>query len=77
MLKPTGPAESRRVIEKDIVIGDRCWIGTNVFIKEGVSIGNDVIIGANSVVVKDVKDKAIIGGVPAKIIRFKNSDEVN
>tara|TARA_B110000495_G_C22780916_1_gene456771 strand:- start:107 stop:625 length:519 start_codon:yes stop_codon:yes gene_type:complete len=69
--KPTGPIETRPIVEKDIVIGDRCWIGTNVFIKEGIVIGNDVVIGANSLVVKDVPDKAIVGGVPAKIIRLK------
>jgi len=54
--------------EKDVLIGDNCWIGANVFIKEGVVLGNDCIIGANSVVTKSFPSKSIIGGVPAKIL---------
>ncbi|WP_202985653.1 acyltransferase [Pedobacter planticolens] len=53
-------------------IGDACWIGAKVFIKEGVKIGNNCIIGANSVVVCDIPDHSICGGIPAKIIRQKN-----
>jgi maltose O-acetyltransferase len=55
-------------IEKDINIGDCCWIGDNVFIKEGVTIGNNVVIGANSVVTKSFEDNVIIAGVPAKVM---------
>lgn len=69
--KPTGFRSERRIIEKNIIIGDRCWIGSNVFIREGVRIGNDVVIGANSVVTKDIPDQSIAAGVPAKIIRKK------
>lgn len=57
-------------IEKDITIGNNCWIGDNVFIREGVTIGNNVIIGANSVVTKSFDDYVIIAGVPAKIISY-------
>src|SRR5688572_8603638 len=56
---------------KDIYIGDYVWIGVNVFINPGVRIGNNAIIGANSVVTKDVPDYAIMGGAPAKLIRMK------
>ena len=68
----TGPMDERPLIEKDIIIENNVWIGTNVFIKEGIHVGNNVIIGANSVVTKDVPDNAIIGGIPAKIIKFKS-----
>ena len=60
-------------VEKDIRIGDFVWIGDNVFIKEGVNVGSHAVIAANSVVVKDVKEKEIVGGVPAKHIRFNDS----
>ena len=56
----------------DITIGDGVWIGANVFINPGVNIGNNSVIGANSMVTKDIPENAIYGGVPAKLIRFKN-----
>jgi len=55
-------------LEKDIKIGDDCWIGDNVYIREGVSLGNNVIAGANSVVTKSFGSGLIIAGVPAKAI---------
>ncbi|MFK7797629.1 MAG: DapH/DapD/GlmU-related protein [Aureispira sp.] len=54
-----------------MVIGDHCWIGANVYTREGITIGNHVIICANSVVTKDILDGAILGGVPAKTIKLK------
>jgi len=61
---------------KKIFIGHDVWIGARVFIRDGVKIGNGAIIGAGAVVVKDIPDYAIVGGVPAKIIRFRFSDEI-
>jgi maltose O-acetyltransferase len=66
-------SEPSKVITKfgDIIIGDAVWIGTSVVISPGVKVGNNSIIGANSVVTRDVPDFAIVGGVPAKLIRYK------
>lgn len=61
---------------KEIKIGNDVWIGSRVFIRDGVTIGNGAIIGAGSVVVKDVPDYAIVGGVPAKIIRFRFTESM-
>ncbi len=61
--------------EKTIVIGDDVWIGGHVIILPGVHIGNGVIVGAGAVVTKDVPDYAIVGGNPAKIIRYRNGDQ--
>lgn len=55
-----------------VIIGNDVWIGTRSIILPGVKIGNGVIIGAGAVVTKDVPDYAVVGGVPAKIIRFRN-----
>lgn len=55
----------------NVIIKDAVWIGANVLISPGVTIGNNAIIGANSVVTKNVPDNAIIGGVPAKILKYK------
>lgn len=55
----------------DIKIGDDCYISTGVTILGPVKIGNNVTIGAGAVVTKDIPDNAVVGGVPAKIIKFK------
>ncbi|MFW6768270.1 acyltransferase [Acinetobacter pittii] len=55
-------------VEKDIKIGNNCWIGDNVFIREGVILGDNIIVGANSVVTKSFDSNLIIAGIPAKII---------
>jgi acetyltransferase-like isoleucine patch superfamily enzyme len=52
-------------------IGNDVWIGSLTVIKSGVTIGDGAIVGANSVVTKDVPPYAIVGGVPAKLIRYR------
>ena len=52
-------------------IGNDVWIGTNAIILDGVNVGDGAIIGAGGVVTKDVPPYAIVGGVPAKIIRYR------
>ncbi len=58
---------------KDIIIEDYVWIGANVFISGGVTIGENSIIGANSVVVKDIPPNTVYGGVPAKYLYEKKN----
>jgi maltose O-acetyltransferase len=71
LAKPTADKfGSNKRKEQDIFIGDNVWIGDHVFIKEGITIGSNAIIGANSVVVNDVKEREIVGGVPARHIKF-------
>ena len=53
----------------EVVIGDGSWIGTNVVIVGNVHIGKHCVIGANSVVTKDIPDYSVAAGIPAKVIK--------
>ena len=67
---PTANFTSHLQREDSISIGNSVWIGDHVTIREGITIEDFAVIGANSVVLKDVKKFEIVGGVPAKHIRF-------
>ncbi len=60
----------------DTIIGNDVWIGQNVTILPGVHIGDGAIIGANSVVTKDIPAYHIAGGNPCKIIRKRFNEEL-
>ena len=62
--------------DKRTVLGNDVWIGSHVLIKGGVKVGHGAVIGAGAVVVNDVPPYAIVGGVPAKIIRYRFSAEI-
>ncbi|CAI3403290.1 CatB-related O-acetyltransferase [Enterococcus cecorum] len=57
-------------------IGNDVWVGNNAVIMQGVSVGNGAVIAAGAIVTKDVPPYAIVAGVPAKIIRFRFTDEI-
>ena len=57
------------------IIGHDVWIGNNVTVMQGVKIGNGAVIGSGAVVTKDIPPYTICGGVPAKFIKYRFSQE--
>lgn len=72
---PLVPPNERPMCTAPIVIEDNVWIGDGVVVQKGVRIGNGAIIGANSVVTKDVPEHVVCAGVPAKIIKRYGEQE--
>ena len=60
---------------KRVTVGNDVWIGTGVMVMGGVTIGDGAVIGAGAIVTKDVPPYAVVAGVPAKIIRYRFSEE--
>lgn len=69
------PPSKRPLSCKPVVIGKNVWIGEGVAIMPGVILGDNVIVGANAVVTHSFPDNVVIAGVPAKIIKFLDSDD--
>lgn len=62
--------------DETVHIGNDVWIGSHVLVRGGVTVGDGAVIGAGAVIVKDVPPYAVVGGVPARIIRYRFSPEV-
>lgn len=71
----TNPNLNGSYCKGDVIIGSDVWIGSHVTIMSGVKIGDGAVIAANSHIVKDVPAYAIIGGNPAKIIKYRFGEE--
>ncbi|MEK6481639.1 acyltransferase [Catalinimonas sp. 4WD22] len=68
------PIKDQDYYGSPIEIGNDCWIGRGCIILPGVSIGYGAVIGANSVVTKDIPPLSVAAGVPAKVIKMRKSD---
>lgn len=74
--KASAPQKSDMPIKGDTVIGNDVWIGQNSTIMPGVHIGDGAIIGANSLVSKEVEPYTIVAGNPIRVIRMRFDDEL-
>lgn len=73
---PSIPPVQRDLVSLPIVIGNNCWFGDRVFVMPGVTIGDGVVIGAGSIVTKNIPSNSIAVGVPAKVIKkFSNKTQ--
>ena len=66
---PITPPVVRRLVSAPVVIGDNVWLGEKVAVLPGVRVGHGVVVGAGSVVTKNIPDYCIAVGVPAKVIK--------
>lgn len=69
---PEDPATRHSLLTKPIVVKRNAWLGANVTVLAGVTIGENAIVAAGSVVTKDVPDNMVVAGTPAKVIREIN-----
>ena len=62
--------------QKEVSIGHDVWIGENVIILDGITVGTGAIIAAGSVVSKNVEPYCVVGGVPAKLLKYRFSSDI-
>jgi acetyltransferase-like isoleucine patch superfamily enzyme len=67
------PIRAQGIYKRDVDVGSNVWIGYGACILRGVKVGDNAVIGTNSVVTRDVPANAVVGGVPAKIIRMRDA----
>jgi acetyltransferase-like isoleucine patch superfamily enzyme len=66
------PIRLQGIYKRDVKVGSNVWMGYGACILRGVAVGDNAIIGTNAVVTKDVPANAVVGGVPAKLIRMRD-----
>lgn len=71
---PTKPIKSQGYDEDDIIVEDDVWIGANSIVTSGVKIGKGSVIGANSVVTKDIPPFSVAAGCPVKVIKRRGDE---
>jgi acetyltransferase-like isoleucine patch superfamily enzyme len=69
------PIRLQGIYKRDVEVGNNVWIGYGACILRGVSVGDNSVIGTNSVVTKDVPANAVVGGIPARIIRMREAPQ--
>jgi len=69
------PIRQQGIYTREVEVGSNVWIGYGACILRGVSVGDNSIVGTNSVVTKDVPANAVVAGVPARIVRMRDAPE--
>jgi len=67
------PIRLQGIYKRDVRVGNNVWIGYGACVLRGVSVGDNAIIGASAVVTRDVPPNAIVGGIPARVIRMRQA----
>lgn len=74
---PDGPVWQKPRAERDVVIGANAWLGANVIVVPGVTIGDGCIVAAGSVVTRDLPPGAVAAGVPARVVKMRDGSAVS
>jgi acetyltransferase-like isoleucine patch superfamily enzyme len=69
------PIRMQGIYKRDVEVGSNVWIGYGACILRGVRVGDNSVIGTNAVVTKDVPANAVVGGIPARIIRMREAPQ--
>jgi acetyltransferase-like isoleucine patch superfamily enzyme len=75
MVEVERPIRLQGIYKRDVRVGNNVWIGYGACILRGVTVGDNAVIGTNAVVTKDVPANAVVGGVPARVIRMRAAPE--
>jgi acetyltransferase-like isoleucine patch superfamily enzyme len=67
------PIRLQGIYKRDVRVGHNCWIGYGVCVLRGVTIGDNCVVGTSAVVTKDLPDNAVAAGVPAHVIRMRDT----
>ena len=67
------PIRQQGIYKRDTIVGSNVWIGYGACVLRGVRVGDNSIIGTNAVVTKDVPANAVVGGVPARVLRMREA----
>ena len=69
------PIRLQGIYKRDVRVGNNVWIGYGACILRGVTVGDNAIVGTNAVVTRDVPANAVVGGVPARVIRMRDAPQ--
>ena len=72
MVEVERPVRLQGIYMRDVRVGNNVWIGYGACILRGVTVGDNAVIGTNSVVTRDVPANAVVGGVPARVLRMRD-----
>jgi acetyltransferase-like isoleucine patch superfamily enzyme len=73
MVEAERPIRNQGIYKRDVHVGHNVWIGYAACVLRGVTIGDNSVVGTNAVVTADVPANAVVGGVPAKLIRMREA----
>jgi acetyltransferase-like isoleucine patch superfamily enzyme len=70
------PIRLQGIYKRDVEVGSNVWIGYGACVLRGVRVGDNAIVGSNSVVTRDVPANAVVGGVPARVLRTREAPKI-